>query len=255
MNTLLSEFIVRTPQPSVNNSNLAVCQILFCHGKVSNCLYSSKWKVHLPCVLGNYQLVAFTENYAWGVILEDSSLKLCLHSWTASVNNYGFASQGIIQDQTDFKYYFPASTASILTRSRSSKLVLTHKETASMNPKLSAIAFLYWHWAFPPERKLIIPNEHTPCVDRIENRPKGVLVTWKRIRLHACKSRALKLYTIFTIVSCKHTGHLWIQTTQVHGHPLHKSELSTPLAFCRKIHASFTKERYQYIGQWLRKQT
>ena len=151
-----------------------------------------------------------------------------------------------------------------------------------MNTKLSATAFVHWHWIFSPERKLIFTNGNTPSANQIEDRPNSAIVTWKRSwLLHKYNWRALwqliiqgkmsmpiqlnkKTRTIplpsvgnFTLAS-----QMWSTRTlaiyhcrQKRSTPIHLSrkELSTPLTFRRKIFASFTKASWQHSGHCSRK--
>ena len=85
-----------------------------------------------------------------------------------------------------------------------------------MSTKLSATAFVHWHWTFPPERKLIFTNEKTPCANQIEDRPNSAIVTWKRSwLLHKYNWRAL--------------WQLIIQGKKVHAHPANKKTRTIPL--------------------------
>ena len=104
-----------------------------------------------------------------------------------------------------------------------------------MNTKLSATAFVHWHWTFPPERKLLFTNKKTPCANQIEDRPNSAIVTWKRSwLLHKYNWRAL--------------WQLIIQGKKVHAHPANKKEKNYPTAFRRKFYASFTNVSREHTG-------
>ena len=75
----------------------------------------------------------------------------------------------------------------------------------------------------------------TPCVDPIEDGPKGAIVAWKRIRLRKYKSRAQ--------TATHHSNQ-----TKIHTNTANKQEKNYPTTFRRKLYASFINVSRDHIG-------